>query len=151
MMATVVRAAGGVVLRPSSAELQVLLVHKRTPNEWRLPKGKIEPGERPEEAAVREVLEETGITAEILYPLSITTHQFTDPEDGQLKTKLTRFYLMRAVSGMPRPLDARFLEAKWCPVSEALSVLTFDTEKEVVRAARAAWEQTDVGRTSCRS
>ena len=136
----VVPAAGGVVIRPGrSGEFEVLLVLKRQPQEWRLPKGKIKPGEAPEQTAVREVLEESGVEAEILRPLTEAQHQFTDPRDGRRKVKRTQFFLMRPVGGEPRPIDGRFAQAVWLPVSRAIETLTFDTEKEVVRKAWSAF------------
>jgi 8-oxo-dGTP pyrophosphatase MutT (NUDIX family) len=60
-----VRAAGGVLRRVGSKGIEVLLVHRPRYDDWTLPKGKAQPGERDEETAVREVEEETGLRASL--------------------------------------------------------------------------------------
>ncbi len=59
----IIEAAGGVVLRTEGGEPEVLVVHRVRHEDWSLPKGKLDPGERAEDAAVREVEEETGVRA----------------------------------------------------------------------------------------
>ena len=59
-----VQAAGGVVWRRRDDQIQVLLVHRPKYDDWSLPKGKLEPGETHQEAALREVREETGLRCE---------------------------------------------------------------------------------------
>lgn len=145
MTGQIVEAAGGVVVRPGRSGLEVLIALKRCPREWRLPKGKIRPGESPDQAALREVLEETGVRAEILFLVAVSQHQFADPADGQTKTKRVQFFLMRPVHDQPAPQDSRFERAEWLPVARAIETLTFDTEKSVVRQAWAALCKAEAG------
>lgn len=131
----VVRAAGGCVVRVGAAGLEVLLLHRVSPDEWRLPKGRVRPGEEPETAALREVREEAGVLAEILCPLDETEHQFTDRADSQRRTKRTIYFLMRPLSSTTAPTDPDFDQAVWLSPAEALARLTFDTERHVVGVA----------------
>ncbi len=104
------RSAGGVVWRSGASGLEVLIIHRQNPAEWRLPKGKLEPGETPEEAAVREVHEETGIQADVEKLLG-------GPVAGRVHRE--------------KGLDA----VGFTPSEAALHMLTFDTERNIVRMA----------------
>lgn len=134
----VVAAAGGVVFRQGPDGVEVLLVHKRQPDEWRVPKGKIREGESTIQAAVREVKEEGGVDATPLCELGTEEHAFLDPASGQRKLKRTVFFLMKSAGGHARPIDNRFDQAVWLAGDEALQRLTFDNERAIVRRALAA-------------
>lgn len=143
MPSEVVYAAGGCVVRIGEGRIEVLVLHRVSPDEWRLPKGRIQQGERPEATAVREVREESGVLAEILCPLGETEHQFTDRADGQRKTKRTTYYLMRALSPTTALPDPEFDRAIWLSPAEAIDQLTFDTERQVIGAALQLLRQPD--------
>jgi 8-oxo-dGTP pyrophosphatase MutT (NUDIX family) len=123
-----VRAAGGVVL----AGDEVLLIRDRY-GRWTFPKGHVEPGETDEEAARREVEEETGVRATIVAPLPPIGYTLPD---GTPKT-LTLF-VMRAERTPPAPLAAEIEAAAWVPVEEGLLRLArqgYAGYDEVLRAA----------------
>ncbi len=133
-------AGGGVVVRDGEAGAEVLIVHKRQPAEWRLPKGKVRAGESLEQAALREVHEEAGVEAEILGRVGIEEHWFEDPRQGR-QLKRTTFFLMRPISDNARPLDERFDAAVWVSPERAIRTLTFDNEKEIVERALREWRR----------
>src|ERR1700736_4404640 len=92
------RSAGGVVLRgtPPNQQVLVIITHSQTgESRWQLPKGWINPGEAPEATAVREVREETGIQAEVIAPLETIEYWFYDRDGGSRIHKFVSFYLMR--------------------------------------------------------
>ncbi len=91
---TVVRAGGGVVWRRVPAGVEVVLVHRPAYNDWALPKGKLEAGETDEEAAVREVREETGLSCRLGTELPSTTYA-----DAQGRSKIVRYWTMTVVPG----------------------------------------------------
>ena len=133
--ADLVRAAGGVVLRPARAdgdEPEVLIVHRPRYDDWSLPKGKLDPGESWLDAALREVHEETGVASETVYELAATS--YTD-RGGRPKT--VRWWRMRPVEGRPtdRTADAEIDAARWVPVSEARRRLTYDTDRSLLDEA----------------
>jgi 8-oxo-dGTP pyrophosphatase MutT (NUDIX family) len=89
--------AGGVVYRNHGNELQLQLIQDRY-GKITLPKGKMEPGETVEQTALREILEETGITGTIMEPLEMISYQFTLPGVG-LIDKEVHYFLVQATSG----------------------------------------------------
>ncbi len=133
------RAAGGVVWRNGAGGLEFLIIHRHNPAEWRLPKGKLRPGETPEEAATREVREETGILAEVEELLGGTRYRYQEEPDGPWYNKRVIFYLMRPVAG--RVYREKGLDAVgFAPSEAALRLLTFDNEGNIVRLAVDALE-----------
>ena len=86
-----VLAAGGVVVRDDGDGPKALVIHRPKYKDWSLPKGKLDPGESFEQAAVREVMEETGFTTELLEPLGEISYR-----DRKARPKLVRYWLMEA-------------------------------------------------------
>ena len=123
--------AGGLVVRGD----EVLLIAPR-PGRWQLPKGHVEPGEGPAEAAVREVREETGVTGRVVAPLP--TIDYSYEVDRRLRIhKRVDYYLMTYLAGSEHDSDPReVVAARWFGWDAALAQLSFDNEREVVRAAR---------------
>jgi 8-oxo-dGTP pyrophosphatase MutT (NUDIX family) len=129
----VVLAAGGVVWRRGpDGTVEVVLVHRPRYDDWSLPKGKLDPGETDEEAALREVEEETTLQARLGPELPSTTYL-----DRSGKHKRVRYWAMTVVDGSPsacNEVDA----AVWLPVEEAAARLTYRRDIEVLGALAAA-------------
>jgi len=124
------RSAGGVVLRDG----QMLLISLKEGSRWQLPKGRIEAGESAEQAAVREVEEETGVAGTPVVPLERIEYWFF--EAGRQIHKTVDFFLLSYRSGSTADYDPREVsDARWFPVAEALDRLTFDNERAVARRA----------------
>jgi ADP-ribose pyrophosphatase YjhB (NUDIX family) len=100
---------------------------------WSLPKGHIEEGETAEQAAVREVREETGIDGEILGELG--TIDFWFVADGRRIHKTVRHYLMRRVSGELSDADIEVDEVAWVPLPDIRSQLAYPDERGLVDTA----------------
>lgn len=128
-----VEAAGGVVLRASDASAEVLVVHRPRYDDWSLPKGKLDDDESWEDAAEREVLEETGVDVELIRELSPISYT-----DRKGRPKVVRWWLMRAVDGDPvrRGMDREVDEARWVDVMEAQTLLSYDTDRALLTEAQ---------------
>ena len=105
---------------------------------WMLPKGKLEVDELAEDAALREVQEETGITAELLGLIDTVEYwYFAARKTGQVRYhKLVHFYLMRYLSGEIVGQAIETNEARWVEINEAITMLAFDSEKKAVGKAK---------------
>ncbi len=112
---------------------QVLLVHRRSPRLWALPKGTPDSGETVEETAVRETREETGVVPAIEAPLASIRYFFVRGSTRFHKT--VHFFLMRPIGGAIEDHDAEFDEVRWTDIDEAIAVLSHDTERSVVEEA----------------
>lgn len=122
--------AGGVVHRALGGVSEIVLVHRRRPPLWALPKGTPDAGERLEETALREVREETGLQVEIEAPLGEIHYFFVRNRVRFRKT--VHFFLMRPIGGDLAEHDHEFDEVRWFQVEEALAIMTYPTEREVV-------------------
>jgi 8-oxo-dGTP diphosphatase len=120
-----IAAAGGVVVRDG----QVALVHRPRYDDWTLPKGKLDPTESFEEAAVREVQEETGIRARLVRELPGTAYNAAG------RPKVVRYWLMDVQYEGPFVPNDETDQLRWVTPDEALRLLTYDRDRDVLRAA----------------
>lgn len=97
---------------------------------WSLPKGHIEEGETPEEAAIREVAEETGITSEISRELGVIDFWFM--AGGKRIHKTVHHYLFKEISGTLTPQESEVDEARWFPLEEIVNLLAYPDEKKLI-------------------
>ncbi len=125
--------AGGVVHRSEPGPPEIVLVHRRVPPLWALPKGTPDSGETLTETAIRETREETGLQVEIEEPITAITYFFVHHRTRFHKT--VHFFLMRSTGGRLDDHDHEFDEVCWVPIEEALELMTHATEREVVRRA----------------
>ena len=122
--------AGGVVYRRRGAHPEFLVVTARSnPEDWVLPKGHIEDGETPDEAAIREVEEETGVRARIDGPLGDSELVFRG------KRQRVRYFLMQSIEE-GRSGEGR--QTVWLPGRSALEQLSFEEPRRVLQTAIAA-------------
>lgn len=129
--------AGGVVFRGEKAGPEVVLVSVGQ-NRWQLPKGLVERGEKPEAAAVREAREEAGVDSEVVQHIETIEYWYAGLEGGERVRfhKQVHFYLLRYLSGDTTNHDWEVNEARWVPIADAATQLTFDSERRVTERAR---------------
>jgi len=125
--------SGGAVLSFRDGVAYVALIATRGRLRWGLPKGAVSEGETSEQAALREVQEETGLDAAIVKPLDTIEYYFR--AGGTLIRKRVDFYLMNYVSGTLTPQLSEVDDVQWVELSEAISRASFDSEKKLLEMA----------------
>jgi 8-oxo-dGTP diphosphatase len=122
------RAAGGVVVRDLPSGREVAVVHRPRYDDWSLPKGKLRPGEGWEQAALREVREETGMTCELGEELAPARYR-----DRKGRLKLVRYWLMRPREGAFTP-GTEVDELRWLEPGRAVELLDYPHDRELVES-----------------
>jgi 8-oxo-dGTP pyrophosphatase MutT (NUDIX family) len=135
-----VRAAGGLVWRETTLAdvdgasrpgVEVVLVHRPRYDDWSFPKGKLDKGESFEEAAVREVAEETGLVCELGHELPSTEYL-----DGKGRLKLVRYWAMRVVAVEPWQPNDEIDGRRWTTLDDASALLTYAHDRELAERLR---------------
>ena len=139
--------AGGVVFRIAEGRPHFLLIRDSYRN-WGFPKGHLEAGERPEDAALREVAEETGL-GDLIVRGAIDTIDWFFRFRGQLIHKVCHFYLMETADATTSPQRAEGITAcRWTRFEEAQSLISYANARELLRRAQellAASHEGDAG------
>lgn len=125
--------AGGLVVDHGQGGPRAVLIarHDRQGRlVWSLPKGHIEPGETAEEAAVREVREETGISGTVIAPLG--TIDFWFVADRRRVHKTVHHFLLESVGGDLSDSDIEVEQVAWVPLDEVAALLAHDDERRLL-------------------
>ncbi len=134
--------AGGLVYRPQTAgAIQVVLISRLGGKVWCLPKGHVEKGETFEQAAQREVKEETGLVAEVVSPLGDVQYGYYDKWEKKKISKTVHFFLLLYKMGDVDNHDREVDEARWFSIEEALTKITYSSERGVFEKAIKALEK----------
>jgi len=136
-----VRAAGGLVWRATfvadddggeaQAGVEIVVVHRPRYDDWSFPKGKLDKGETYEDAAVREVAEETGLHCEPDQELPSTWYL-----DGKGRLKLVRYWAMRVVGLEPWAPNDEIDQRRWVTLDDAARMLTYEHDRELLAQLR---------------
>ena len=133
--------AGGVIFRDADPP-EVCLIATHEGRTWQLPKGLIEEGESREDAARREVSEETGLLGELVQPLDKIKYWYVwDYGEGRERVrKQVHFFLLRYTGGSTDDHDHEVDDARWFTLAEALERISFKDERRVLNMAVEAIE-----------
>src|SRR5437764_10668635 len=130
--------AGCVVYRKSDGVIEVALIQPHDRKAWALPKGLIEQGEPPEQAAQREAREETGLSGTIVGKIDTIKYSYTAKwEKPSVRVfKIVTFYLLKYTEGDPSQHDREVDRVEWFPIGKAISTATYPLEKGILNKAK---------------
>ncbi|HET8893097.1 MAG TPA: NUDIX domain-containing protein [Gaiellaceae bacterium] len=133
--------AGAVLVRSSKGRQMLAAIRPQGKKSgvWALPKGAIDPGERPEDAAVREAFEETGVHGTLVEKLGDVRYVYT--WEGERVFKVVSFYLLRAgrgrIGAIEEAMRVEVADAQWLPLGDAPRLLAYKGEREMAAKASA--------------
>lgn len=130
--------AGGVAFRRQDSDLEIAIVSVKPKFRWQLPKGIVDPGESPPVTAVREVKEEAGIETDLIKLIETIEYWYRSENNGRPVRfhKFVHFYLLEYRSGDVSNHDHEVDESRWVSFEEAIEMLAFKSEREVVEKSR---------------
>ena len=130
--------AGGVAFRWRDSEPEMVIVSVKPKLRWQLPKGIVDEGEAPKATAVREVREEAGIKTDLLSLIETIEYWYRSETYGKPVRyhKFVHFYLLQYLSGDVSDHDREVEQTKWVSFDQAIDMLAFKGEREVVEKAR---------------
>jgi 8-oxo-dGTP diphosphatase len=123
-----IEAAGGVVMRSGPDETEIAVVHRPRYDDWSFPKGKLDPGETSEEAALREVREETGLVCRLGPELA-----FAHYEDQKGRPKVVRYWLMAVIEDPGFEPNDEVDDLRWLTPEDAIDLLTYSRDRELAK------------------
>jgi 8-oxo-dGTP diphosphatase len=124
-----IEAAGGVVMRKGLKATEIAVVHRPRYDDWSFPKGKLDPGESFEDAALREVREETGLICRLGPELP-----FAQYDDDRGRPKIVRYWLMAVIEDLGFTRNEEVDELRWLVPTAANDLLTYSRDRKLVRS-----------------
>jgi len=128
--------SGGVIFRKHEGIIEIAMVSVKGGSVWCLPKGLINKGENPEETALREVAEETGLQGRIIEKIGEITYWYYIKDENTKFKKTVHFFLMEYVSGDVADHDREVDNAFWVPLGIAPDKASYRGEREMIEKSK---------------
>lgn len=128
--------SGGVIFRKSGDRIEVALIMARGKKAWSLPKGLIDKNETPEETALREVREESGLHGEIVEKIGHISYWYSLDEERIKVHKMVHFFLLKYIKGDTRDHDHEVDEVRWFAIDDAIETLSYRSEQQMAQKAK---------------
>lgn len=134
------KSSGGVIFRRNNTNhnnVEIVLIAIKNGNIWTLPKGLIDRGEKAEDAAVREISEETGLSGTIVKLIGEKSFWFYIKDENIKCKKTVVYYLLEYKGGDIKNHCWEVDEAKWFPIDDAITKASYKSDKEIIEKAKA--------------
>ncbi len=130
------KSAGGVIYRKIDDRIEIVLIAVKNKTVWTLPKGLIDKGEKAEDAAIREILEETGLYTEIISFIDEKSYWFYVKRDNVKCKKTVLYFLVKYLKGDLNKHGWEVDDAKWFDIDEAIEKASYNSDKVVIQQAK---------------
>ncbi len=130
------KSSGGVIFRKTNNEIEVALIAIKNRKIWTLPKGLIDRGESDEEAAIREIVEETGLYGKIIDLIGEKSYWFYIKGENIKCKKTVVYYLLKYLNGDLEKHSWEVDEAKWFLIDDAIVRVNYKSDREVIQKAK---------------
>ncbi|MCX7914436.1 MAG: NUDIX hydrolase [Thermodesulfovibrionales bacterium] len=130
------KSSGGVIFRRVEEKIEIVLIAVKNKTVWTLPKGLIDKGENAEEAAIREILEETGLYGKIVSFLGENSYWFYIKNDNVKCKKTVFYYLVKCLDGDLKNHSWEVDEARWFSIDEAIEKVYYKSDREIIQKAK---------------
>lgn len=121
--------SGGVVIFGNA-----LLLLRKYNGDWVLPKGRVEAGERLYTTALREVLEESGVKAEIIQYIGRVNYHYKNLKEDEMVSKTVHWYLMKSQNMYCKPEKKEgFVDAKFIHINKVIDIVRYEDEKKIIK------------------
>lgn len=133
--------AGGIVYKIDNDGIKIAVIYREFHQDWTLPKGHLEEGESPEQAAIREVKEEVGLDTNIIKHIGYSIYRFTDRKKQELIQKKVDYFLMELVKDNNQIQESEVDKLEWLPFMKAIDRLSFNRDQDLVKQCIAEISQ----------
>ncbi len=127
--------AGGIVFRKISSKIEVALIATKNRTVWTIPKGIIDKDETPEQAAVREIEEETGLKSRIIEKIGQKSYWFFLKDENVKCRKTVTYFLLEHAGGSINSRCSEIDDAAWVSTDEAENAVSYKSDRDIVEAA----------------
>ncbi len=130
------KSSGGVLFRKQDNEIEIVLIAIKDRKIWTLPKGLIDKGENAEDAAIREIIEETGLYGEIIGLLGEKSYWFYIKNENVKCKKTVVYYLVKYLNGDINKHNWEVDEARWFNIDDAIEKVSYKSDREIIWMAK---------------
>lgn len=131
-----ISSAGGILFRKKKRGVEIALIAVKDKNLWTIPKGTVDKDENVEDAAIREIREETGLTGRIVESIGEKSYWFYLKDENIKYRKTVMYFLLEYAEGTIEDTCIEVDDAQWFLIDDAVQKVTYRNDKDIIAKAR---------------